>query len=325
MKQFLIFNHHSLPIESIEQLDVMIMDFLRIVINMQNIGKNTVLLDESIDSNWFRVELFRGYTWQDWYNKSKNISDRKDLIRAFRAIKTRQPLFLRDENECGLDLIDMRFRGVSLLSISAAVWYGAPIVSFPSRSPWDSTPLCVEVYSLTDECTIEKSHKYVDNVYSIDIFGDIKNKLQKEAEYLIESGSEVFKNKENLYPFVMFCGKSENQLMLWSHSLVVLGEVKNSLFVLNDFVEKWRANTILYYSHEVLRELGLNHKVNGESNTVMNSPSLRKYREFWLPDGRKKCFENHIKFSSGYRLHFYPDIDTRTVYVGYIGVHLPIK
>jgi hypothetical protein len=302
----------------------MILDFLRIAINMQNIGKNTVLLDESIDSNWFRLELFRGYTWQDWYNKSKNISDRKDLIRAFRAIKTRQPFFLRDENECGFDLIDVCFRGVSLLSLSAAVWYKAPVVSFPSRSPWGETPLCVDVHSLTDQCVIEESCEYVDNVYSIDVFSNIKNKLKKDAEYLIKSGSDVFRNKEILFPFVMFCGKSESQLMQWSHSLIVLGEVKSGLLVLNDFIEKWRANTILYYSHDVLRALGLKHKVSGESDTVMNSPLLRKYREFWLPDGRRKCFEYHIKFSSGYRLHFYPDIDTRTIYVGYIGVHLPI-
>jgi len=61
------------------------------------------------------------------------------------------------------------------------------------------------------------------------------------------------------------------------------------------------------------------------AETVRNTPSLKREREFWLPNGQKKYFEQHIKMSSGYRLHFFPDNETRQVYVGYIGPHLKLR
>jgi len=73
-----------------------------------------------------------------------------------------------------------------------------------------------------------------------------------------------------------------------------------------------------------LRNEGLSHKVSSESESVGNDPSLRKLREFWLPNGYKAYFENHIKIARGYRIHFFPNKETKSIYVGYIGKHLKL-
>ena len=57
----------------------------------------------------------------------------------------------------------------------------------------------------------------------------------------------------------------------------------------------------------------------------MNDQRLKREREFWLPKGRKEIFENHVKLSNGYRVHFFPDNQTKHIFIGHIGQHLKQK
>ena len=43
-------------------------------------------------------------------------------------------------------------------------------------------------------------------------------------------------------------------------------------------------------------------------------------RVFSMPDGRRVCFELHIKTSGNLRIHLYPEANK--IYIGYIGKHL---
>ena len=61
MNSLLVFNHHSLPFDSKEHAEDSIPEFLRLCIRSQNLGLNTILVDEAIlksakENRWVDVE-----------------------------------------------------------------------------------------------------------------------------------------------------------------------------------------------------------------------------------------------------------------------------
>ncbi|MEA3548578.1 MAG: hypothetical protein U9R66_13035 [Thermodesulfobacteriota bacterium] len=326
MTSCIVFNHHSLPFAAVTDADAALSDFLRVCIRSQNVGLAAVLVDESIDSDWFRLELAPDYFWQDWYGQNKHDDDKKDLIRAFRSIVTRQPFFSMEDLDEGADLFEVSFDGDSSFSaLCAAAWHEAPLVSMPTRSPWLSSPLQVEVATLDNEGELTKYQQGILNFFSLENFEREVEQLRYQRNASLRSGREILTERETYFPNLTFCGSAIGQLNDWAAGPKILHQVKESLTCLNTFCEELRDGTYDCYTAEALRELGLNHRVSGESETVMNKPQLRKKREFWLPEGRKKVFENHVKLSSGYRLHFYPENEAQHIYVGHIGPHLRLK
>lgn len=70
------------------------------------------------------------------------------------------------------------------------------------------------------------------------------------------------------------------------------------------------------------REYGMN--ISDESDTVKNTPKLKKQRNFKISDekGSQYCFI-HIKLNN-IRVHIYPEEQERVIYVAYIGPHLDL-
>lgn len=325
MSSFLIFNHHALPFESKGRASSAIPEFLKICLRSQSLGLSTILIDESVDTGWFRLKLANGFFWQDWYNQN-NDNEHKDLIRAFRLILTRQPFFSSEDNGDELEFFEVQLNGRdSYPALRAAVWHEAPIASFPTRSPWDNSPVEVQVNKLEPDGQLTSSVCSITNFYSISVLEEMENEILGTRDALIRSGKEILKRQKDLYPHVEFCGKAEQQLSQWSFSNTILEQAKESFKILSYFGLKWKQGEIAAYSDQGLVYLGLNHKVSGESATVLLNRNLRKEREFWLPNGRKEVFEKHIKISNGFRIHFFPDNQSRLIYVGYIGPHLRLR
>lgn len=324
MNNLLVFNHHSLPFCSIEDAERGVIDFLKICLKAQNLGKSIILVDEDIDRTWFRVELAENYFWQDWYNKKGQ--DREDL-RAFRSISTRQPLFDQKDQMEGLDLFEVLMPNFDkeLIALKAAVWNESPLISFYTRSPWKESPFKVIKKELNEYGAIISQGFELWNLCTIKILQEYAQLIRIQQSGAITSGKTLFKNLGSLFPELIFCGKANEQLMSWSCSGSLLDQVKESLTALNEFTSLWKQGYFHEYSHDNLRSSGLNHLVSNESESIRTNPKLRSHREFWIPTGRKIFFESHIKISQGYRVYFYPDYHTRSTYVGYIGVHPPLK
>ena len=325
MTSCIVFNHHSLPFAAVTDADAALPDFLRVCIQSQNVGLAAVLVDESIDSDWFRLELAPNYFWQDWHGKNQQ-GKNKDLIRAFRSIATRQPFFSMTDRQEGADLFEVNFDGdSSFQALCAAAWHEAPLVSMPTRLPWLSSPLQVDVTTLDEEGEFTKYQQDILNFFSLESFEGEVEQIRNQRNALLRSGKQILMEREIYFPNLTFCGNAIGQLNDWAAGAKILHQVKESLTCLNTFCEKLRDGTYDCYTAEALREVGLNHRVSGESETVINNPQLRKEREFWLPEGRKKVFENHVKLSSGYRIHFYPENESKHIYVGHIGPHLRLR
>ena len=325
MKQLLVFNHHSLPFKSKEDADSAIPEFIKICLKANNLGLTTILFNEDIDHKWFRLLLAPNYYWQDWYKINDNDKN-KDLVRAFHRIQTRQPYYSSDDIGAGSDLFEVKFKDESkYYALCAAVWHESPIVSFPICDPWNTTPIIVSVNSIDEDSEISSYDYKILNLHSLDILKNNEKYFIQQRDLSINTGKDLYARRKELFPFLEFCGKAIEQLNYWEGTFAMLEHVKESLNSLNLLSEKIREGEYRHYSHENLKACGLNHEVSGESETVMNTPSLRKEREFWLPNGEKKYFENHIKLTKGFRIHFFHDLQSKMLYVGYIGEHLRLK
>ena len=326
MNDCLVFNHHSLPYERTEQAVDALPEFLRICVRGRSLGLKVLLVDETVDASWFRIELAQGFYFQDWYNLNKNRNNARELLRAFLSIATRQPFFSNADISQGVDLFEVILVADNnpYEALRAAAWHASPLVGFPTSAPWNSTPLIVTVASLDDGGDIQKKNISINNLYSQTVLAALESEIRAERASLISSGKQLLADWSGNYEQLTPCGKTLDQLGSWSHHPSILTQVIESLSVLNIFAAQWAAKELPNYSDRTLRELGLNHEVSGESTTVANDPTLRKYREFWLPAGSKEFFEKHIKLAMGFRIHFFCEQTSRKVYVGYIGPHLPL-
>lgn len=322
---WLVFNHHSLPFDTVREAEESVPDFLKICLKLNRIGLTAILVDESVDCHWFGLQLADNYFWRDWYNKYRQGLYR-DLVRAFRGIATRQPLFSMEDDEQGADLFEVTFKDdVSYSALRAAAWHEAPLVGMPTRSPWIESPLIVRVEQLDVAGEILIQQMDILNFYSFDNFESRLTELSKQLNESLCSGRELFENCERLFPHLTLCGDAPQQLRGWSAGKAILDQIKESFAYLNMFCEKWIEGAYVSYQHEFLREVGLNHQVSGESKSVRENQNLISLRTFWLPEGRKENFENHIKLGNGYRIHFFVEHGAKRIYVGHIGPHLRLK
>ena len=325
MTAYLVFNHHSLPFDSLEKAEEALPDFFKLCLRAQNIGLDTILVDDAMDKTWFRLELSRQYFWQDWHNKIQSGDDKVAIeqVRAFRSIATHQPFFSTKDINDNVDLFEVSLDGnASFSAIRAAAWHEAPLAGFPTRAPWLASPLTVIVEELDQAGDIRQRSLDLMNFFSLEVFEQCSNELLEKRNALIRSGRALFDEKERLFPGLVFCGKAPQQLRHWSAEPSILDQVKEALTVLNRFCGVWGEAEYPEYRHDVLRGLGLNHEVSGESSTLLNNRKLKAEREFWLPTGKKEVFQNHIKLNKGFRLHFFPDHHSKKIFIGYIGPHL---
>ena len=326
MTDCLVFNHHSLPFDQSDIAERAVPDFLKTCIEARNVGLKTILVDREVDRFWYRMELAPGFFWQNWYEHHQD-DEHRDIIRAFRSIATQSPFFNVDDIADGADLFETSLDGCKDYSaVTAAAWHQSPLVSFATREPWDLSPLLVTIIRMNPSTAeIENEDAEIQNFYNSSILSQYLPDLLSARNSSLESGKEIVHRFDEFYPALSLCGKTVQQLNNWSASLTVLDQVKESLTVLNTFSSKWQSNQIVEYISDTLTDLGLSFQVSGESRTVRNNPRLRREREFWLPSGRQEYFEQHIKLSLGYRLHFFPDSETQQIYVGYIGPHLRLR
>lgn len=326
MTDSLVFNHHSLPFNHPDTAEKAVPDFLKSCIKAKNAGLKTILVDHGVDTSWYRLELAPEYFLQNWYERQKD-DENCDIIRAFRSIATQSPFFNANDISDGADLFEVSLDGCKdYTALSAAAWHESPLVSFGTRELWIISPLLITISRLNPATTeIENNNAEIHNFYNYSVLSLFLPELQARRNASLESGKEIVNRFKELYPGVLLCGKATQQLGNWSASLTVLDQVKQVLTTLSEFSQKWQKGEIDEYRAQILRDLGLAFQVSGESQTVRNTPKLRREREFWLPSGRQEFFEQHIKLTFGYRFHFFPDTTTRRIYLGYIGPHLRLR
>ena len=150
MSQVIVFNHHSLPYDDQSEARKAVPGFIRVVLKCRIFGYNLMLLDESLDPNWFEIPLAPGYVWRNWYNEALNDNTLKESVRAFRSLQTRQPLLAAVDMEESGHCRDVGLQGTQegLPALLASHVHDSFLVSFPSSDIWRNNRISVWVLDL---------------------------------------------------------------------------------------------------------------------------------------------------------------------------------
>jgi hypothetical protein len=321
MSRPLVFNHHALPYPDAEQARADLPDFMRTAFRCcRRYTFKLILLDETLGSAWQNIELAPGYYGRDGLAEIQR-SDR-EIYQAFLNLITRSPLL---EDKVGLEYeVGLPEQEKNLTALQAAVVYQTYLLSMPSAIPWNQAKITVWVDTLQKDELVRQTQQ-VPNVCGGQSLATHDSALTDLKRKCIAGRPELWENRVDLFPHLAFLPRlSGNQLLRGNCRTDIWNKAYRALEALDRFAEVWQANRQLVYQSTQLADYGMPCDVSGESASTLQNKKTRAMREFWLPTGNKVCFSEHAKLPGGVRLHFYPDTETRQLYIGYLGPHLPV-
>ncbi|WP_313636371.1 hypothetical protein [Empedobacter sp.] len=125
----------------------------------------------------------------------------------------------------------------------------------------------------------------------------------------------LWERREELFSRVILCENIEAQINTIGGTY--LKQIIDKIRELDNYiVNNWNDGNFNY--RDANNKAALN--ISPESTSTMQQQDLVNLRVYSLPDGRRVCFELHIK-TGNLRFHFYPE--NNKIYIGYIGNHLP--
>lgn len=128
----------------------------------------------------------------------------------------------------------------------------------------------------------------------------------------------LWKHRRLIFKNIILCECVEAEINVIGGGAVFQGIV-DRLKLLDDYAKSWNSGN---FDISVLKTYV---KASDEHKETMKIPKLAQMRVFKISDdlGYRTC-TYHIKFRDK-RFHFYPDNNTKTIYVAYIGNHLKTK
>lgn len=181
--------------------------------------------------------------------------------------------------------------------------------------------------SLQNEITtleeFDASFKLYNAFYGIAFPGiDLKRCITNKTNYaefrknnLWELTPESFwERRDALFSNITLCSSIENEVKKIGGTY--LSQILVKLKELDKYViQYWKADNFNY--NDANEKTPLN--ISPESKKTMSQDKYKNQRIFSMPDGRRECFELHIK-TGKLRFHFLAE--NGKIYVGYIGKHL---
>lgn len=319
----LVFNHHSLPFSSKFDAIAAIPEFLKISMEAKRLKYKTILVDETIDGSWYRVQLAPDYFFESWEKDEKAKGGAGiENWRTFRLLNHKSLSFEHFEPDpLSITEVSELSTGRTYAALRVACLKASPLLSFPTGPPWLSDRIHI-LKRESDGELIAESTAEIPNVAKFQHIQTLKETLENDLAEIGQK-NDLWQNRAIYFPSLEFCGKAPAQLQRWEHTQLKPDHVHAVLNSLNNFAEYWGRNPDARYSFEELRKQGLSFQVSNESESVANHPRLKREREFWLNNG-EKYFQSHVKLPEGFRLHFYADPTNRKIHIGYIGVHLSL-
>ena len=137
-----------------------------------------------------------------------------------------------------------------------------------------------------------------------------------KKKYLWELTPETFwERREMLFSNIILCPSVESDLKKIGGTFLTL--IKGKLVELDRYISiNWKEDNFNYANANSKSSLN----ISPESKKTMDQVKYYNQRLFSMPDGRRVCFELHIKTSGNLRFHFFPE--NNKIYIGYIGKHL---
>ncbi len=262
------------------------------------------------------VSLFEGYTVSDWLNDD---SVEHSIKSRFRLIYDNYFIPVTcDEGFNEAYVINEKCDEIESKGCSWAIcsMESPCIISAKTSLIWTQKKLEVKYLRLSDECEIVDERYFVRNISDISDIELLEKNENDEIFENITSAKDFWEKRNSLFPNLVFCDSAYENIKYTtkSHVCSVMKRLKNM-------------NTYFAGNHSKYdpKELGMDART--ESQSVKDSPELKKQRLFKMPSGKKEYFYDHLGFSGDYngRIYFLPDVKKHRCFIGYIGKHLQTK
>ena len=307
----LIFNDASLPFLSNEDCLNNIDTFFEIIfyINEKNVNFNKV--DEKL-GGWNSYIYAEGFECGKWLNQIDDI----ESSRLIKSVVANVPCPLIVNNNPIEDIIFSlkSDQDIEVTALGVASILNSYCVSFASSIHWKSNSIDV-LKHWDDDGEIKIESTTVDNIFSleqIDIFlHKIIETKKSNKDYL--KTLDIKDNKE--YPNIIFCTSALKNLTAISITTI---DFKNIIYALDQL-------DLAIKQSNCLEDLIENSELNMSFESVETMKCAKHARKRWFkhPFLGDSLFELHVKnFQNGKRMHIFADYHSKTVSIGYFGLHL---
>lgn len=303
------------PCESIEDGKRLMETFLDTYFQAKTILRDDTIL---IDQDYQKVELARGYPIAKWRNDET--VDREIRRRFYRMMNRSVTFTTEDFKEEASWLISAEFNHQGREAKGCLIAYEREdlAISFLSEPCWK----CEEIeglYSLLDENgEILEEDKTVavpnvsceENLFSFE--SRYRATIAQLGKTTLKSGQDILRNCQSLLPNLVLCNNAVRQLEN-DIGAEAVAQVYKKLLELQKYFEN---------PGDAFDKNALNHA------TPESDPTIKQFKEehtFVLPDGERKVFTWHVRFTGCYegRIFFSPDVVNKKCYIGHIGHKLP--
>ncbi|MFI5137865.1 MAG: hypothetical protein ACHQIM_08550 [Sphingobacteriales bacterium] len=315
-----MFNELSLAKVSSKELVYDILEnFIRTVIRAKEIGFSEIRLHERSLPNLYQIDISHDYNIGLWLNDGRVSRDLRD---NFRAILTSTPL-IKESETSEIDFYSRSEFYKILDNIKYQVWglgaafiYNTLSVSLATNDEWDKNEIKISHFYLDEKAEEKNEEAVVKHFSSFETLNSHVNWYQNYQLECLKKSKEIWERRVEFFSNLELCEEIEKQIEKIGVSKTLF-LIIDRLKTLNDYVKHWENGDFDYQDANQTTNL----RISPESeSTLRRFSSIRK---FTIPGQGKKLFDLHIK-TADLRLHFYPDNNSKKVYVGYIGKHLRI-
>ena len=212
----------------------------------------------------------------------------KEETSYWKILATKFP-FLKDEPAAENESLslEVHLNGILSLCCTAAYVTDGLVVSLLSDPGWDTPQLPVILKSLNDAAELVEEPVDLPHAARSTHVDHWSDWIQGRRRLHIENGSDLWKNRVILFPYLQFCDRVEFDLESFKNGNPALHQINTALARLDRETQLWED----FFRHQ-----------NVPHATPEGQATLDQYghlRTFICPDGLKRTFSWHLRFTPG--------------------------
>lgn len=318
----MIYMFNELSVQETESKQIarlVLADFVNATVRATELGFTELRLYEKALPNLYSISLHGTYNIDHWLN-DREVG--KDLQDRFRLLVTSSPL-IRDEEFREFEFYSRSEFFKKTNDVSHQVWgmgaahiYNTLSIGLSTTNDWRKNLISIQHYYLNqngDDNINQVTIRHISNIQTLETHLEWWEKLKFES---LKKSAELWDRREEFFPNLIFCQEVKTQLQKIGVSKT-LSQIIERLRSLDQYTKLWSEGSFSYEDTKKKTNL----RISPESQSTINKFGTQ--RKFFIPGLGKILFDLHIK-AGDLRFHFYPDNNTKKIYIGYIGKHLRI-
>jgi len=269
-----------------------------------------------IQADFHTMILAESYPLSRWRNDPEVNKDERTFLKT---LATKNPLSV-DISDVSIKIkveapdCELSLQGSQAEGFKVAYYLETLAISFNSESLWNSSRIKLELIHIDENGELIEESVEVLHASQKNHVHEHANGIQKRLQPDRLNGMELWNRRDELFSSLQFCNAGNKQLRRLLTGEKKLELVLEVLSVLDKCAKNWQAGS---FSLE-----GYPFEESGESEPTLNQ--YWRERTFLCPDGEERLFERHVKLKEcNWRIHFFPEVKTTKVIIGYVGIHLP--